>query len=108
MSNPIVRLVGLVLRLLLPPSGRRRLCGAPPPPVAPIRSCPAPTATTPCRTRVPLLRGEDSRLVRPYLDDPHEAARQEGRAQRQRRRALWLAVHGVDVGPRLIHGVEVA
>ncbi|MBT2528101.1 hypothetical protein J7E91_22455 [Streptomyces sp. ISL-99] len=31
-----------------------------------------------------------------------------GAQQRARRRALWLAVHGVDVGPRLIHGVEVA
>ena len=30
------------------------------------------------------------------------------RLQRQRRRALWLAVQGYDVGPRRIHGVEVA
>ncbi|MFF9803162.1 hypothetical protein ACF1G3_37960 [Streptomyces rochei] len=28
--------------------------------------------------------------------------------QRQRRRALWLAVHGIDVGPRHIHGMEVS
>ena len=100
MSNPIVRLVGLVLRLLLPPSGRRRRGGAPP---LPVRGCAAHTATLRCGARVPLLRGEDSRLVRPYLD-AHETVR----AQRQRRRALWLATHGVDVGPRRIHGVEVA
>lgn len=105
MSNPIVRLVGLVLRLLLPPSGRRRLSVAMPLPVPLIRPCAAPVTTIRCRTRVPLLRGEGNRLVRPYLD-AHEAARQRSRAQRQR--ALWLAVHGVDAGPRLIHGVEVA
>ncbi|GAA3833095.1 hypothetical protein GCM10023083_76920 [Streptomyces phyllanthi] len=26
----------------------------------------------------------------------------------QRRRTLWLATYGIDVGPRRIHGVEVA
>ncbi len=30
------------------------------------------------------------------------------RRQRQRRCALWLATQGVDVGPRRIHGMEVA
>ncbi|MFI0151708.1 hypothetical protein [Streptomyces lydicus] len=30
------------------------------------------------------------------------------RLQRQRRRALWRAVQGYDVGPRRMHGVEVA
>jgi hypothetical protein len=52
-----------------------------------------------------VLRGEDSPLVRPYLvaHEQHE----EARRQRARRRALWLAVHGIDIGPRLIHGVEV-
>ncbi|MEU2676319.1 hypothetical protein ABZ638_05440 [Streptomyces sp. NPDC007107] len=52
---------------------------------------------------VSLLRGEDSPLVRPYLLAPDEF-----RLQRQRRRALWLAPHGVDTGPRRIHGVKVA
>ncbi|MEC4020648.1 hypothetical protein [Streptomyces sp. H27-D2] len=33
--------------------------------------------------------------------------REEARRQRARRRALWCAVHGIDVGPRLIHGMEV-
>lgn len=32
---------------------------------------------------------------------------EEARRQRARRRALWLAGYGIDVGPRLIHGVEV-
>ncbi|MHA4777021.1 hypothetical protein L1085_021350 [Streptomyces sp. MSC1_001] len=105
MSNPILWLVRLVLGLLLPPSGRRRSVGAPPPP---LTTCGTAATTALCHTRVPLLRGEDSRLVRPYLDGARAAARGRSRAQRQRRRALWLAVHGVDVGPRLIHGVEVA
>ncbi|MPY57857.1 hypothetical protein FNH08_11970 [Streptomyces spongiae] len=41
----------------------------------------------------------------PYLL-AHER-REEVRRQRARRRALWLAVHGIDIGPRVIHGVEV-
>ncbi|WP_431042513.1 hypothetical protein ACQUSR_11705 [Streptomyces sp. P1-3] len=32
----------------------------------------------------------------------------ERRLRRQWRWALWLAVHGIDVGPRWIHGVKVA
>jgi hypothetical protein len=48
----------------------------------------------------------DTHLVRPYLLTAEE--RRARRSQRQRRRALWLAVHGIDVGPRRIHGVEVS
>jgi hypothetical protein len=44
-------------------------------------------------------------MVRPYLVD-HER-REEARRQRSRRRELWFAVHGIDIGPRVIHGVEV-
>ncbi|MFJ3650839.1 hypothetical protein [Streptomyces murinus] len=55
---------------------------------------------------VPVLLGEDTALVRPYLV-AHER-RQEERRQRARRRALWLAASGVDIGPRVIRGVEVA
>jgi hypothetical protein len=93
MSNPIVRLVGLVLRLLLPPSGRRRSGVTPPPVVASTPTCVVTAPTARCQARVPHARG---------------SARERIRVQRQRRRALWLAVHGVDVGPRSIHGVEVA
>jgi hypothetical protein len=57
--------------------------------------------------RFPLLRGEDSSLVRLYVLSPYEL-RHKKRQQRQRRRALWLATHGIDIGPRRIHGVEVA
>ncbi|MFJ7588074.1 hypothetical protein ACIQZO_11955 [Streptomyces sp. NPDC097617] len=40
--------------------------------------------------------------VRPYR--PAREQRAEARRQRARRHALWLAVHGIDIGPRLIHG----
>ncbi|MBT2441173.1 hypothetical protein J7E93_13840 [Streptomyces sp. ISL-36] len=73
MSNPIVHLTTWFLRLVLPPSGRRRRCAGS------RWQAPLVTAWTasavPARHRVPLLRGEDSRLVRPYLD-AHEAKEQ--------------------------------
>ncbi|WP_018536616.1 hypothetical protein [Streptomyces sp. MspMP-M5] len=53
-----------------------------------------------------MLRGEDTPLVRPYVLTPAE--RRERRLRRERRRVLWLAVHGIDVGPRWIHGMKVA
>ena len=31
----------------------------------------------------------------------------KARRQRARRRTLWLAGHGIDLGPRVIHGMEV-
>ncbi|WP_257981242.1 hypothetical protein [Streptomyces sp. CB02959] len=92
----------LLMRALLPARGRHRSADAPPAPERPD----APTLTIP---RVPaeprLLRGEDVAFIRPYIFTPEE--RQAWRLQRGRRRALWLAVHGVDAGPRWIHGVEV-
>ncbi|WP_405756167.1 hypothetical protein [Streptomyces sp. NBC_00073] len=36
------------------------------------------------------------------------ARRARARRQRARRVALWLALHGVDIGPRVIHGRVVA
>ncbi|GGU98678.1 hypothetical protein GCM10010211_77570 [Streptomyces albospinus] len=57
------------------------------------------------RPELPLLRGEDVPLIRPYLLTPEE--RQERRWQRGRRRALWLSVHGIDAGPGRIHGLRV-
>ncbi|MFR0352743.1 hypothetical protein [Streptomyces sediminimaris] len=104
MLHHIVRLVEPLLRLLWPAAGRHRhwVAGG-----APLASAPAaPTASNrrPFPHEAP-LRGEDSRLVRPYLL-AHEQ-RERTKQQRARRRALWLAVHGVDVGPWRIHGVEV-
>ncbi len=102
------RLVEPLLRLLWPASGRHRhrnrhrAGGA-------ARPTPAPPApVTPGRRPSPheaLLDGEDSRLVRPYLL-AHERRVRAGQRP-ARRRTLWLAVHGIDVGPRHLHGVDV-
>ncbi|MEW2606233.1 hypothetical protein AB0894_20765 [Streptomyces sp. NPDC047916] len=94
MPHCIARLIARTLRLLFPASGRHR-----PTEAEPVAASPQTTAPR----AVSLLRGEDSPLVRPYLLTPDEF-----RLQRQRRRALWLATHGVDSGPRRIHGVKVA
>jgi hypothetical protein len=50
--------------------------------------------------------GEDGGYVQPYSGVPQ--GHRKRHVQRTRRRALWLAVHGIDVGPRVIHGVRVA
>ncbi|MEW2089302.1 hypothetical protein AB0932_03260 [Streptomyces sp. NPDC006682] len=94
MPHCIARLIALTLGLLFPASGRHRPMEAQPGAVSPPTTAPRP---------VSLLRGEDSPLVRPYL-----LTSDEFRLQRQRRRALWLATHGIDTGPRRIHGVKVA
>ncbi len=103
MLHAIGTLFELLLCRLLPSRGCHRAAG---PGAATL--CEA--ATTRVSPRVPvrpleLLRGEDSYLIRPYVLTPEE--RQERRAQRGRRRTLWLAVHGYDAGPHWIHGVEV-
>lgn len=101
MPHCISRIFEPLLSLFLPAAGRHRAAGSP---VAGPHED-APTVRLP---RVPAepLRGEDNGLVRPYLV-AHEH-QQEARLRRQRRRALWLAVHGIDIGPNLIHGVTVA
>ncbi|WP_267713614.1 hypothetical protein [Streptomyces sp. CoH17] len=106
MLHRIALLAEPLLRLLWPASGRHRHRhrnrhraddqAARPVPAAAGRR-PSPHET--------LLRGEDSRLVRPYLL-AHEQ-RAQVRQQRAHRRTLWLAVHGLDVRPRRIHGFDV-
>ncbi|WP_188269817.1 MULTISPECIES: hypothetical protein [unclassified Streptomyces] len=71
MRNPIVRVVELVLRRLLPPTGRRRSNGTPPPPpvpptppVPPVRGCGGLAPAGHCHARVLCLRAEGARLVR--------------------------------------------
>lgn len=98
MPDCIARIFEPLLRFLLPAAGRHRSPG-------PTWSAPDFDEPTRPLPRVPVLRGEDIGLVRPYLVAFER--RQEERRQRTRRRELWLAVHGVDIGPRLIHGVEV-
>ncbi|MFD3558894.1 hypothetical protein ACFWVU_04385 [Streptomyces sp. NPDC058686] len=100
MPDCIARLIEPLLRLLLPSHGRHRL--------TPTLPCHPATATRGHDLRLVSghldhpIPGEATHLVRPYLLTPDE------RLRRQRRRALWLATHGIDVGPRNIHGMEVA
>ena len=91
-----------LVHVLLPARGRHRAVRAQPP-VVDRSPAPFPPTHRPVDVR-PFER--DTHLVRPYLLTPDE--RRERRSQRQRRHALWLAVHGIDVGPRRIHGVEVS
>ncbi|MFG2145535.1 hypothetical protein ACGFRG_15230 [Streptomyces sp. NPDC048696] len=100
-NHPIVRIFEPLLRFFRPERGGRPRVVAVRPPVAERPD--APTLPLP---RVPVLRGEDSALVRPYLVAYER--REKELEQRARRRALFLAVHGIDVGPLVIHGVVVA
>lgn len=106
MRHRIARLAGLpllsLLALLLPGSGRRRRR---PPVTEPAESPHIPDVTV-RRTGMPALRGEDNVLVRPYLL-AHER-QEEARRRQTRRRALRFAVHGIALGPRVPHDVEVA
>ncbi|MCX4396515.1 MULTISPECIES: hypothetical protein [unclassified Streptomyces] len=96
----IARIFEPLLRLLWPAQGCHRPMESHP------AASPADVYPTLDPRPEPVLRGEDSPLVRPYLV-AHEQ-REEARLRRARRRALWLAVHGIDIGPRLIHGIEVS
>ncbi|MFJ4337407.1 hypothetical protein [Streptomyces sp. NPDC088915] len=104
--HAIARMLDPLLRLLWPPPpGRHRPPRAHTLPVHPLSEL----GPRPVPIPEPYLRGEDSPLVRPYfLAHERRQAEAEARRQRGRRRALWFAVHGVDIGPRVIHGREVA
>lgn len=54
-----------------------------------------------------VLDGSASAFVRPYLLGNAEA-HLERRRQRERRRSLYLATWGIDIGAHRIHGVQVA
>lgn len=114
MYDPIPRVFEALLRLVLPSRGRHRAAGD-----GRSAGCPeAPVAlgstVWSCSVSGP-LDGDTVAMVRPYVV-AHERQQEvrrlrrcaERRLRRRRRRALWLAVHGIDVGPRRIHGVRVA
>jgi len=109
MGHRIGRIVEPLLRWLFPGSGRHRLPTAEAASSRRGRHRALPDADTRGYTARRVgsrpLRGEDHVMVRPYLV-AHEQG-EEARRQRARRRALWLAVHGIDIGPQVIHGVEV-
>lgn len=104
MLNSIGRTLRRVLALLIP--------GSPPPPLAPHPRRSVPAATRP--RRLVVSRGVVNVIPQPRpADGPFSQAafdrweRAENRWRRERRRALWLASHGIDVGPSVIHGVVV-
>ncbi|MFD8380312.1 hypothetical protein ACFV2X_17475 [Streptomyces sp. NPDC059679] len=41
------------------------------------------------------------------MERPYVVACEQRRLRRQRRRTLRLAAYGIDIGPRVIHGVKV-
>ncbi|MFG3017239.1 hypothetical protein ACGFZQ_01575 [Streptomyces sp. NPDC048254] len=104
MLHHIARLIEPLLRLVWPASGHHRHAAGGGVSRTPVPASPVAPSRRPSPHETP-LRGEDSRLIRPYLL-AHEQCEQV-RQRPARGRALWLAVHGVDVGPRRIHGVDV-
>ncbi|SEC22570.1 hypothetical protein SAMN05428945_2354 [Streptomyces sp. 2224.1] len=99
MPHCIARIFEPLLRLLLPPPGRHRAVGA-------HFDGPRAVAAAGRLAREPVVRGEDTVMVRPYLV-AHER-RQWVRRQAVRPRTLRTAVYGVDLGSDLIRGAEVA
>jgi hypothetical protein len=89
------------------PRGRHRAepPRRPPAPPRPTAALPVPTPALPRFSEA--LDGTESGLVRPYLLGD-AAAHLERRRQRERRRALYLATWGIDMGTHQIHGVQVA
>ncbi|MFG2524146.1 hypothetical protein [Streptomyces sp. NPDC048527] len=103
MRNLILQLAFWALVLCTPlPRGRHRSRGVYPAPVPALR----PPVTPQLRCAIAPLDGDASPLVRPYLLGDAEAFL-ERRRQRERRRVLYLATFGVDLGARRIHGVRV-
>lgn len=104
--NAIAWLCKPLLQMLFPAPGRRR-AGQAPRVVGVVNASPRDTCSVDSPT-VALACGADE-LVRPYMLTAEERRERGFRtAQRKRRRTLWLATYGIDVGPRRIHGVEVA
>lgn len=105
MGELVTRLCQLLLRVLLPARGRHRATPTTAPPDRHRAWAPSAPARRRQLTLEPRPFEWDTPLVRPYLLTPRE--RLERKLQRHRRRALWPAVQGIDVGHRRIHGVEV-
>ncbi|ARF56272.1 hypothetical protein [Streptomyces gilvosporeus] len=109
MIRAVAKLFEPLLRLLLPGAGRHRspvtlpvmLPVSFPEPSPSLPRVNPPTARRP-RPHASMLRGEDSRLVRPYVTayEQWEEARQ--------RRALLMVGHGLYFDPGPSHGVKVS
>lgn len=100
MPHCIVRIFEPLLQLLWPALGRHRRPAHP----SAVLAAEAATACPAHVSAARVLRGEEVGLIRPYL---YAQERREAQKQQARRRALRLAARGIDIGPRLNHGVEV-
>ncbi|MER5357454.1 hypothetical protein [Streptomyces sp. NPDC002785] len=98
LAEPLMRLVRLRLR-----PGMRGRPTSLPVHVYPY-SCAYVAGPTVHRTGERPPRGEDSPLVRPYIE-AHERWVTEVRRRRVRQGELRIAVHGVDIDPRLLRRV---
>ncbi|QNE76796.1 hypothetical protein F0344_21175 [Streptomyces finlayi] len=104
MLKLISRLFDPMVRRLAPPAGLGRKADTVPasPPVAARNR-----RLLVCRSALPVT------IVPRPVDGPYSQAayerwqRAESRLRQERRRSPWLAVHGIDTGPRLIHDMVV-
>lgn len=126
MAQAIAWIFVALLRLLLPPSGRHRAAEAtngrpavrrqvaptmhtarrPDAPVRPVSAERTDGLTAPIRLASGPPGQYGATMVRPYVV-AYERQRERRAELRLRRRALWLAVHGIDIGPPVIHDVRV-
>lgn len=98
----LITFLEYLLRRVLPGGcGKHRVRTAPaaPPPAPPARLPHPPRPAAPPTAHLHLVDGP---LVRPYV-----AHLRERRRQARRRRAIWLATVGIDIGPRILHGHRV-
>ncbi|WP_238545416.1 MULTISPECIES: hypothetical protein [Streptomyces] len=129
MAQAIAWIFVALLRLLLPPSGRHRAAEAangrpavrhqgaptmhtarlPDAPARPVSAERADGPTVPFRPASGPPDGHAAAMVRPYVVAYEQQREQsaERRLRRRRRRTLWLAMRGIDIGPRVIHGMRV-
>ncbi|MER6139488.1 hypothetical protein ABT174_05435 [Streptomyces sparsogenes] len=114
MVHAIAWIFEALLRLVLPPSGRHRATHAAVGRPA-MRHQHVPTLGTALVSDAPARSMAAERVngpitpSRPYVvaHEQQRERRAERRLRRRRRRTLWLAVHGIDISPRVIHGVRV-
>lgn len=98
MANRIWNVFDFLLRWLVPAKGRHRAIETE---IVVLNTAETQRCSEPLSPNA--FRAD---YVRPYLT-ACERRREELRSQRQRRRVLWLATHGIDVDPGPIHGVKV-
>ena len=84
------KILRAILAALLPPTGKRRETVPPSVTARPQQPHPASRVAPPL-----MIDGEAIDIVRPYV------------VCAERRRALELALDGIDVGPEIIHGWRV-